>query len=235
MTIPDVRHPNSPLVEVVFEVRFPGETAVECRRHELQNLIKVNYPRLLVPTPEPGVAVAFQPYRFEREDTSAGVMTSAYGFAYYCRSCPGFEKFRPECLELMSLFFGLFKVEKLTRVGLRHVNIIPFAREDGVAPVEYFFTVGGPLLSVLSGRIAKFSTGFAMLVEGGEITTRIESMIHKDGSQEAFLLDFDFAKSGDLDATDVGKYLDEAHDQSASLFNNLVTKKYHDYIRGEGV
>ncbi|MCK5244887.1 MAG: TIGR04255 family protein, partial [Desulfobacterales bacterium] len=42
-------YPNSPLVEVVCEVRFPGELAIECRRDEFYEKIRDRYPTILFP------------------------------------------------------------------------------------------------------------------------------------------------------------------------------------------
>jgi uncharacterized protein (TIGR04255 family) len=233
--IPDTRHPNSPLVEVVFEVRFPGETAIECRRHEIQDRIRCDYPNLFVPVVAPGVAYALEPYRFEKLDQSAGIIVALNRFGYYSRSYPGFERFKEECLRLIEIFSTIVPVAKINRVGLRHINIIPFVRENGLIPLEYFFVLGQKVLEPLPYKFENFNVGFVMPTSGGKVTTRIESITKTDGGQEAFLLDFDFAKAGDLYVSEVNQYLEEAHRESGILFNSIITRNYDDYIRGEGV
>jgi uncharacterized protein (TIGR04255 family) len=231
--IPDPRHPNSPLVEVVCEIRFPGETVIECRRHKIQDQIRAEYPNLLVPAVRPGAHVGLDPYRFEREDGSAGVMVALNRFGYYSREYPGFDAFRIECLRIMGLFATVFPVKKLNRVGLRHINIIPFARENGFIPIEDFFVLGDKLLEVLPNRFGAFNIAFVLPIEDGTITTRIESINKDVTKQEALLLDFDFAKTGELFLSRMDDYLDKAHEKSASLFRQLTTQRYRGYICGE--
>lgn len=232
--IPDKRHPNSPLVEVVFEIRFPGETAIECRRREIQEEIRAYYPNLWVPRVETGMALALEPFRFEREDRSAGVMVSLNRFGYYTRAYPGFDEFSEECLRLLKIFGSVIPIRQLVRIGLRHINLIPFFREDGLVPFEEFFQLGSKLLELLPGKFENISVAFVMPAgDNGKITTRIESIMRNDRSQEAFLLDFDYAKEGKLSFAEVDQYLNEAHDQSATLFHRLITPSYRDYIREE--
>ena len=233
--VADPRHPNSPLSEVVFEIRFSGETAIECRRHEIQEKFRAEYPNLWVPRTEIGMAMALEPFRFEREDQSAGVMVSLNRFGYYCRTYPGFDCFNAECLKVMELLGSIIPIKRLNRIGLRHINMIPFLREDGLLPFEYFFQLGGKILELLPGRFENISIAFAMPAGRGKITTRIESITRSDRSQEAFLLDFDYAEEGDLCFEKVHEYLTEAHDQSAVLFHRMITQSYRDYIKGDEV
>jgi len=43
-------YPNSPLIEVIFEIKFPGEPVVECRRDIFYELVREDYPKVLVPS-----------------------------------------------------------------------------------------------------------------------------------------------------------------------------------------
>jgi uncharacterized protein (TIGR04255 family) len=235
--IPDSRHPNSPLVEVVFEIRFPGETAIECRRHEFQEKIRSEYPTLWVPKGVPGEAWALEPYRFEKEDRSAGVMVALNKFAIFTRAYPGYDAFKPEILKLSSEFAALYSLDRLTRFGLRHVNIIHFVREEeGPAPLEDYFTLGEKLRDLLPGGIENFSTAFVSPAKDGKVTTRIQTVKRAEDIQEAFLLDFDYAMEGQgLRVSNLEDYLTEAHEQSADFFHRLVTPEYRDYIKGEEV
>jgi uncharacterized protein (TIGR04255 family) len=220
-------------VEVVFEIRFPGETAIEGRRYELQNRIRNEFPKLLVPQAAGGSPPALEPYRFESHDSGAGVMASLDRFAYYSRTYQGFESFRNESLGLIEIFFDLFPISKLTRIGLRHVNIIPFVREDGLVPLDEFIVLGRNLLGMFPEGFRNFSTAFVTPIEKGTITTRIDQILKEDSMQEAILLDFDYAKTENLAPDQVEHCLDEAHECSKELFRKLITKEYHDFIEGK--
>jgi uncharacterized protein (TIGR04255 family) len=230
--VPDQRHPNSPLAEVLFEIGFPGETAIDCRRHEIQDRLRDSYPNLIVPAVQPGMLLAYEPYRFEKEDGSGGVILSLNRFGHYSRAYPGFEVFSAECRRLSELFTAVIPVTTLNGVGMRHINIIRFVREEGLIPFEYFFLLGEKLLELMPSKFENFSTTFVLPTEGAKITTHIESITNNQTGQEALLLDFYHSKVGELHVSEVQNYLEEAHTQSASLFNRLITQNYRDYITG---
>ncbi|GAG28299.1 unnamed protein product, partial [marine sediment metagenome] len=75
-------YPNSPLAEVVFEIRFPGEPAVECRRDDFFALVRQDFPKVWVPNIEAGQAVALQSYHFKSEDDKETLMVAINRFAY---------------------------------------------------------------------------------------------------------------------------------------------------------
>lgn len=229
---PRHRHPNSPLVEVVFEIRFPGEAAIEGRRYEIQDKLRQDYPNLLVPNLRHGEPAAMVPYRFEREDQTAGVMVALNMFAYYCRNYLGYVHFRDECLKLLSIFIQTFNIQTLTRLGLRHINIIPFVRESGLIPVQHFFVIAEKLGEIFPEGFQNFTLAFVSPVNGGLITTRIEPLLKEDGGQEAFLLDFDYARTLDLDILQVAAHLEDAHTQSRAIFRKLITGSHLDFIKG---
>jgi uncharacterized protein (TIGR04255 family) len=226
------RHPNSPLVEVVFEIRFPGETAVECLRHVIQERIRGDFPSLFVPNAQQGMATALQPYRFEKADGSAGVMAALNSFSYFARNYDGFELFRKEALRLMKLLVKTVPVREITRVGLRHVNIIPFVRKGESIPVESVFFFGEKVAELLSRPFENFSAAFTVPIGAGKMTARIEALSRKDGGQEAFLLDLDYFRTEGLRISALGQYLEEAHEESNLLFLKIISQSYHDYIEG---
>jgi uncharacterized protein (TIGR04255 family) len=40
---------NAPLLEAIFEIRFPGEPAIECHRDVFFEKVRKIYPKILVP------------------------------------------------------------------------------------------------------------------------------------------------------------------------------------------
>lgn len=226
------RHPNSPLAEVIFEIRYPGETAIEGRRHEFQDKIRDDFPDLFVPLPQAREASALQPYRFEGKNS--GVAIGINRFAYFSWNYQGFEVFKAESLRLVGIFAALFPVRRLTRIGLRHLNIIPFVRENGLIPIDSITTLGDPFVKIVSSLPAQFSTSFVAPGRSGRgsITARLES-VTKEDQHEALKLDFDYSLTGDdlhIDRTE--DYLSEAHRASNDLFERLITEQYFEFIKG---
>jgi len=227
-------YPNSPLVEVVFEIRFPGEPIVECRRDIFYELIRKNYPKVMVPSTKEGSFVALEPYRFEKEDASSGVMLAINKLAYYSRKYQGFKEFRKESLNLVSKFRKAYpQISKLSRTGFRYVNIIPFTREGDLIPVENFLTVSLKVPGTIPEKYNNISIGFVSQSDGGSVTTRIDTMAVSDKSGEAMLLDIDYAKEKKLTITAANKYIDESHKQARQLFEDLITDNYRSFLRGE--
>ena len=233
--ISDSRHPNSPLVEVVFEIRFPGETAIECKRHEIQRKIRSEYPNLLVPPAINGTHLALEPYQFVRDDNLAGVMIALNRFSYFSRTYPGFNLFKKECLRLISIFNETIELGRLNRVGLRHINITPFTRENKVLPLKHFFKFTEPLEHFFKTQFEQFTNHVVFPSEAGTVTVHIEVIKTVNSNQEAFLIDIDYAKVDDLKFDDIEDYLDEAHDKASEQFNNIITSKYYEYIRGKEI
>jgi len=235
-------YPNSPLVEVVFEIRFPGEPMVECRRHEFYDKVRDSYPRVLVPQIQAQGFPALEPYRFERGDRSAGVLLALDKFGYYTRKYPGYKEFKGEFSKLVSIFGKLFNLSKLKRTGWRYINIIPFTRESEMIPLKRFLNLG-PFLpkSELdstrdnSEQYENLSITLISKMDDCSITTKLESIISSDGSREALLLDFDCAKWKNLSFSKTETYIEENHKVARNLFERLITDSYRQYLRGETI
>jgi uncharacterized protein (TIGR04255 family) len=235
MEIKEEIYPNSPLVEVVFEIRFPGEPMVECRRYEFYDAVRDDYPEVLVSQIEAGGVPALQPYRFGKLDRSAGIMLAIDKFAYYVRKYPGYKEFKQEFLRLLSIFHELFHLERLKRTGWRYINIIPFTRESGSIPLKRFLNFGVYLPKGVPEQHENFSITLISKMDDCSITSRLESIISSDGSREALLLDFDCTKSKDLLFSKTETYIEESHKVARNLFEELITDSYRQYLRGEAI
>mgnify|MGYP001611216894 FL=1 len=229
-------YPNSPLIEVIFEIKFPGEPVVECRRDIFFDFIREDYSKIFVPQAKEGSFVALEPYHFEKEDRSSGIMLAINKFSYYCRKYPGFALFKKEVIRLLEMFKKTYpKINTLSRTGFRYVNIIPFTREDGIVPLNRFLKVKLQMPTTIPERYKNISVGFIAKTNGGSITIRIETLLAADKSGEAILLDIDYAKEEGLSIAHVKKYLDESHTYSRQLFEDLITESYRMFLRGESI
>ncbi|MEE9215773.1 MAG: TIGR04255 family protein [Thermodesulfobacteriota bacterium] len=224
---------NAPLVETVFEIRFPAEPAIECNRDKFYEEIRGNYPRVLVPNFTQGMPIATAPYRFEREDRTSGVMLSINNIALYCKKYEGFGLFKEETMKVFIIFIELFKIKKLNRIGLRYVNVIPFTREKDIIPLKNYLNVQINLSESIPTDFKDLNMIFVSQTEGGSITTHIESVISPDQTREAIMLDFDYAKEKDLNFDSIDAYLEESHQHTKDLFEKLITGDYKKVMRGE--
>jgi len=224
---------NSPLVETVFEIRFPGEPIIECNRDKLYKKIRDVYSEVLVPKSHEGWGMPLEPYRFQRPDGGGGVMLSINKMAIYCKKYEGFKAFKEETMNIFSVFGQLFKVKKLNRTGLRYINLIPFTREEGTITIGNYLNIKIILPKCVPPEFLNLNSIFVSKTKGGRITTRVMPAISQDRTQEVIILDFDYAKEGNLIFDSIDRYLDESHKHTKQLFEQLITDNYKKVMRGE--
>lgn len=231
MTVSDETYVNSPLKGVVFEIRFPGEPAVECHRDRFFERVREEFPQVFVPKVSEGAAVALSPYHFTSSDNQRSLMTALNLFAYRTTSYPGFASFQSETLRWINEFTAMFPVSRLTRTGLRYTNVIPFAPGSGF-PLTRFLKLGVSLSDSPIHDFTKFFMAAEIPSASGSLTIQVGVAPAEHGS-EGILLDFDFARTEDLVISDVARYLDESHDATKRLFESLLTDEYRTYMRGD--
>ena len=224
---------NAPLVETIFEIRFPGEPAIECNRDKFYKRVRNVYSKVLVPKASEGTALALQPYAFECEDGNNGIRLSINTVAVYCRKYKGFKPFKKETMRIFSILRELFKIQKLNRTGLRCINVIPFTRVKNAVPINDYLNIEIRLPKLVSTDFKDLNIVFISKTKGGAITTRIEPATSPDKSQEVIILDFDYAKSENLDFDCIESYIDESHEHTKRFFEGLITDDYRKVMRGE--
>src|SRR3989337_722907 len=131
-------YPNAPLDEAIFEIRFPGELSIECRRDEFYEKIRSKLPNIFVPKMEIEKSYSLQPYSFINDDHSELVNFSINTFSYHAKKYEGFNSFKNKTLRYMRLFCQLYKIKSLKRTGLRYINHISFKRENGIIPINKY-------------------------------------------------------------------------------------------------
>lgn len=229
------QYPNQPLIQAAFEIRFPGDPAVECRRDEFYRLVRDKYSKVYVPKLKPGEAPALAPYHFKREDEQATIMTAINTLAYSTTQYPGFEAFKEEVLRIVDLFGKTFKIEKLTRTGLRYINAIPFVPKAGTIPLDEYLRLRIQLPPLPTNKFTTMSFTFASPVENGTVNTHIAHVVEEGKSHDAILLDFDYALQEELTFDRIQSYLVESHAVTKRMFEEMITDEYRNYIRGEAI
>lgn len=230
MTADDL-YPNSPLREVVFEIRFPGEPAVECHRDQFFELVRKEFPQVLVPHIKPGQAVALAPYHFQTEDGRASLMTAMNLFAYRTSNYPGFASFQTQALRWMRAFGEVFRLDHLNRTGLRYINAIPYGSPD--VPINRFFKVGINFGSIVPEQFSQFL--LIAEIPAGIGSLRLQLGAAEQSGEDVLVLDFDFWTGGDLHFAEIERYLEASHTETKRLFEGLPTDEYRTYLKGEAL
>lgn len=229
----NVIYPNSPLIEVVFEIRFKGVVAVECHRDEFYQEVAKEYPNVLVPHVDSSTPPALQAYKFEKEDKSAGIMTAINRIGYYSRKYPGYNEFKKETLRIFEIFNKIFKLKNLTRSGWRYVNIIPYAREESLIPLKRFLHFDIKLPLIQSDSFNNIDVKFHIPIKDDLFSVTITSLINPINKQEALALDLDYSKSKGLKYSKTGNHIKESHGFAREFFEKMITEQYRKYLKGE--
>ncbi|MFW2371865.1 MAG: TIGR04255 family protein [Gammaproteobacteria bacterium] len=240
MELENIVYPNQPLVDVVFEVRFPGEVRVECERHLFWEKIRDDYPNVLVPQQTPEKPLALMPYKFRKADGSMTVMVCMNSFAVSATIYPGFDEFSREVLKIYKLFGETFEIKKLNRVGWRYINIIPFVREKGFIPLARFLKIGLKLPESIPKEFKSLNLMFESVEKGVSVITQLQAIqrdVNAAELEEALLLDFDFGRVSDVENElkfkNVPEYMHEAHVKTRCLFEDFISDEYRRYLLGD--
>ena len=229
-------YPNAPLVEVVCEIRFGGELTIEARRHAFRERIRAAYPQLLVPKlGTDDRPLLLQHYRFRSDDGERTVLLAPNSFGFSVTRYQGHRAFFAEYMQLHKVFEETFpEITNVNRVGWRYVNIIPFVRADGLIPLDDFLRLDLRLPEQMPNRYEKLDLRFTALKTNHDSVIMRLASVQKGTGDEGLLLDLDYGTKGDaLRLKDVKRHLSDGHDHCKTLFENLITDSYRQYLRGE--
>ena len=226
---------NAPLKEAVFEIRFPAELSIECRKDEFREKIRDKFPMLFVPQITDSTPYALKSYAFKTNDQIRTIGFTINTLSFHLKKYEGFAKFENECLEYMSLFCKLFGISKLNRTGLRYVNHIPVLREEGIIPIERYIKLDYLLPESIPSKFELFHTILVVKKGDGKVRILTQCQELKDVQKtEIILLDFDYyLENTNLKAGDLKKYLESSHYYTKEIFEDLLSEEYKKIVKGE--
>lgn len=238
MTSKGPLYPNQHLVEVATEVRFRGDLSVEQARSEFQRKIFSDYPVLKAPNALQGVAPSLQPYRFETEAGHAGVQLSINSISYFAKAYQGCDEFLDAVNKATVAFFELIEHIDATRVGWRYINAIPFTREEnGLLPLKRFFKENEIFGSALTLDLEQVNYSAVNSLEDCQLNVKIVTSTDvARADEEVIILDIDafktFSPTTVMDNTDMLSAIRHTHDIARSVFENLITDNYREFLKG---
>lgn len=114
-----MKHPSLklPLVEVIFEIRFPAELSIECKKDEYYEKIRNDYPNIYVPTitsPEP---YPLKTYEFKNNEETGMLRFSINRFSVHSYVYKSFNWFKERASNYSKLFCKTFKITALRSTG----------------------------------------------------------------------------------------------------------------------
>ncbi|MBI5023676.1 MAG: TIGR04255 family protein [Candidatus Omnitrophica bacterium] len=218
-------YPNSPLVEVVFEIRYPADLSIKCNIDKYAHRIKNKFP-LIVPHPE----LAAHLYAFSNNQNTEIVKVGLDRFSYHAKEYKnGFESFEKIALQHVSEFIEIYKIETTVRTGLRYINHIPIVKVNGCIPLERYlnFDYKLPGTGSMPNKYELLHTILVVKVGDGKLQIVIEYREKPDLiNSEILVLDFDYFLTGQLKSSEVNCHIQESHTHTKKIFEDLITDEY---------
>lgn len=232
-----IKYTNQPLIEVAFELRFYGEPVVESRRHDFFELIRDDYPLLLVPPLKEGMHPALQHYKFTREDQTAGVNLALNSIGYFQKEYEGAANFIAEAQKIVDVGNELFAVRRFSRIGWRYINSIAFTRENNLIPLARYFKNPPSFFGIESHEYGVINFNATTTFEDEHVSARLLSGENVENGDEQLLFDIDVFKDRlaeiDFKIADVPNELDRLHCIARNFFEQSITDAYRELLKGE--
>lgn len=221
--------PNAPLVEAIFEIRFSANLSIDCKKDQYHAKIKAAFPILFIPTKMPSPPIIS--YRMASKDDKKRVIFSINSFVFSCAKYEGFLKFKEDCDRFMMDFVQFFKIESLTRIGLRYINNIPILKKEGLIPLNRYLNFGYGLPNSIPENIEYINSEFITHCDDGKTRILIRNDIRDN--DEVIVLDFDYFFEGELESKKISDYLKKSHKHTKQFFLDIITEEYKDIMRKE--
>lgn len=233
--------PNSPLVEVVCEVRFPGDLSLLGTWGHVQADLRAEFPKMYVPGAEPGTSPLLQAINLASENDANLVLLAVNSFAFATRKYQNYTSFRQDFERTFGVFRKHSSTGSITRVGFRAQNLLPpVFPTTNPAPGQLHpclkLALGGwsppfeeqPSI-VFTSREGDLRLRLALV--GGTATISAKATnVRQD--LRGVMLDLDCYMQGSLQAELVIKFMDDAHDLVERTFFSLITDEYHRFLEG---
>ena len=230
---------NAPLVEVVFELRFPGNFAVYAGLDRFQQTLGEEFPSLLVPKVHAGEAPALEPYQWQSEDGSRSISVALNLFSFMSRQYGVFGEFQSEFRKHADSFFGIYRPKKFTRMGLRFINLFP-QLDSSVSALHPWLDLGmrtpvnpdGIVREIQGSMVVEVPPSILRLTFGKAIQSIPRPGSAFAGLVEGFVLDFDFYREGSIPPEEMSSFLESGHETIESWFFSLLKPEALNMLEG---
>lgn len=214
---------NSPITEVVAQVRFPPLLSVlKEPPADFQELIRQRFPQL---TRENTAQVAinnddqpsltFQPpvYRFSSVEAESQAVLSTDFFAVSSKRYTGWRRYLDDLTYVFDAVSHIYKPSYMSRVGLRYINHLT-PENTGVHERSALFQLVRPeLTATLHGPFWENADEMISVVSfaDGEARLNLRYGYSTTDTFPTFLLDFDYFEEGTIPLDDVLPRLERYH------------------------
>jgi uncharacterized protein (TIGR04255 family) len=247
-----VRYAKNPLIEVICELRFPVQLAIQqALPVDFQASLASSFPFLemahevqfeihapLGDSEAPNGAhtvrqVRTTAYEFSSVDRTVKVSLSDQWLRVSTPKYVSWEVFEAQFLDALTVLKKIYGVEYFTRIGLRYRDLIDrkileceeVAWSDLIKP-EFFGALTG--YGVLPDAVDGFQQSYRLKLETGAVGITHALVRHAE-ERNAFLIDADFSleEVHKTEPTDVTTILRDFNIQAGALFRATISDRLH--------
>jgi uncharacterized protein (TIGR04255 family) len=216
---------KAPLVEAIFEVRYPLNLSVDTKKDVFFNSIKDIFPNINTPEPLPFEHHIIEPMAYYSVDGTENLSCSVSKLSYITRSYQTFHGFKERVIKYSGILDKVCGVNKVNRIGLRYINHIQIAKEGEGIPINKYLKFNFNLPeSIPKNNIIDFQTLLVTKFEKGSVRSIFATS--KKSDKDILILDNDVIISGEYNTNEIDKILTEAHDKVETVFLDTLNSEY---------
>jgi uncharacterized protein (TIGR04255 family) len=225
--------PNSPVQEVIFEVKFPLNLRIMRDICEFQEKIQDEYISFGIEEFVSSDKPTEIRYVFQNDTEEKTLVVERESFTFLINRYYGFESFLTELSGYLEIFFDLFKIEKILNTRLNYVNNISIELDQKfVGTRKYVKPYVDVNLLDKSNEIKRFAT--QVVKEREDLLLIVSSALipntTNDG-QGTYILDINAIYEQTILPSSLFDYLNRLHHYIQEEFLNSITEEYTQIMR----
>lgn len=246
-----VRYEKCPLVEVIFQLRFPTILSINSNQPvEFQELIREKYPFFEEQVEEQG-DILYNPqikatalrktgenknYAFISENNMSKINLTPSFIAISTMAYTQWEEFNKHIEFVIPVFEKIYKPVFYTRVGLRYIDVITRSGL-GLENKPWTELIKPHVLGMIT---TDHESGVKSYLSETEYETKIEGVLSKthfelvhvnDQAELSLLIDCDYYNLGITKADTMKAVAGRLHNASSQFLQTAITKKLHEAMQ----
>ncbi len=251
-----VIYDNSPLHEVICQIRFPDILAIEAKEPaDFQEAIRADFPRYLLKKDQPvpkitgfvnGAPQLERPapvsnYHFVSADNMWKLNLTRNFIALSTLRYTTWEDFAKMLDKPLAQFIKIYQPAFFQRIGLRYLNLISRKKLD-LEGTPWSDLIQSPYLGPLAEEdvreqtVMKSSIDVEMMLDSscrakihaGPGTIKANTPGAKQDTEPKFILDIDISMNGNIDIPMSAGSLETLHGHSTRIFRGAITQELHE-------
>ncbi len=236
-----VKYGKNPLVEVIYQLRFPTILNINATDPvQFQEAIKNDYPfyrkiiqenEFVVNDVKSSVTKEVN-HEFVSADKKSKVNLTSSFIAISSLTYDQWECFRETIKVIREVFEGIYQPPFYTRVGLRYKDVIDRTR-FGLQGKGWIDLIQPNVLGIINvsnqSTLKQWSVNSEFTYEGTEIATRqqLNLATKVDDPLPVMVFDCDYFKMGNLQIDTIYDISNQLHDKSSTFLRNSITEELH--------